>query len=385
MRSTLAWVFFVALGVGCGSGIGGGGDSGTSADASADAGETLDAGLAPDAGLDRDAGPAPDGGSLAPDASLECALAQACDGPLPPFGATRDWRHTTTRLFTILQGDARHRGRDLYLREGEPQWGLAKFTYGLADDDLKDEEVDVFLERDCGGAWESLGTVRTTDDGDHATVLGVEDTGGRVYLDLSSAGVTLPVGRHRLLYVVAGDHSTATQIVEILPAGARFVVTDVDGTQTESETAEWVSLLTGSGPAAQPSGAALLEAFARRGYHLLYLTARPDWLDPRTHQWLADNGYPPGIVHTTLTFTGALNAAAQTFKEEELALLAASFPGGLYVAIGNTDSDIGAYATAGVPPALSWSYQHDPGAIGTRVDDYGTRIAEVEALPPLCR
>jgi hypothetical protein len=368
--TTRALALSLLLTVGCGSGTMSGADGGTSSG--------RDGSTPPDASRPRDAGTFDAG-------PRECPLRAACDADFPAFGETRPWIHTTTRLFTITQGDPRHRGRDLFVPVGAPQWAIAKLAYGLADDDLKDEEVDVYLERDCSGVWEPLGTVRTTDEGDHPTVEGVEDSGGRVFLDLASVGVTLDVGRHRVLFVVAGDHSTATQILEVLPTTSRFVVTDVDGTQTESETAEWGALLTGSGPAAQPDGAALLTAFARRGYHVLYLTARPEWLAPRTHAWLAENGYPPGIVHTTLGLTGALGGQAETFKTNELRALVAAFPGGLYVGIGNTDSDVAAYAAAGLPPERSWIYRHDPGAVGTRVDDYGTRIAEVEALAALCR
>jgi len=280
-------------------------------------------------------------------------------------------------------GAARHRGRDLILREGDPQWALAKFAYGLADDDLKDEDVAVYLLRGCGTTWEELGVVATTQEGVHATVEGVEDTGGRVYLEIPAAQRLGP-GRHRVHFVVRGDHTTADQIIEVLPADARFVVTDVDGTQTESETAEWGAVLTGADPAHNPSGPELMTAYARRGYHVLYLTARPEWLEPRTHEWLLAHGYPQGIVHTTLGLTGATGAPAIEFKQGELEALLARFPGALDDAIGNTDSDTAAYHNVGVPPDRSFLYQYDPGADGTRVDDYATLIPMVEERPALC-
>ncbi len=280
-------------------------------------------------------------------------------------------------------GSARHRGRDLVLREGEAQWALAKFAYGAADDDLKDEDVDLWLDRGCTGAWELLTTETTTRDGDHATVEGVEDTGGRIYWELPPTE-RLPVGRHRIVFVVRGDHTTAEQFIDVLPAGTRIVVSDVDGTQTSSETAAWGSLLTGSGPDPRPYGADVLHQLQARGYHVFYITARPEWLEPRTREWLRDYGYPEGSVHTTLGGTGALGSAAETFKTEELAMLASHMPGSLDWAIGNTDTDVAAYVSAGVSPDRLFTYQYDPGAMGTRVDDYSTLLDDAAAEPIAC-
>lgn len=360
---------------GCGDGDGGvrpdggGPRDATSSDATssdADASTERDAWIEPDASGDR-----------------ECALALACDAAAPDPGPEVDWRHSVATTITTSMGAARHRGRDLILREGDPQWALAKFAYGVADDDLKDEDVAVYLLRGCGTTWEELGVATTTDDEAHPTVEGVEDSGGRVYLEIP-ASLRLGPGRHRIHFVVRGDHSTADQIIEVLPADARFVVTDVDGTQTESETAEWGAVLGGADPGHNPSGPELMTAYARRGYHVLYLTARPDWLSARTHEWLLAHGYPPGIVHTTLGLTGATGSAAITFKQGELEALLTRFPGALDDAIGNTDTDTAAYANVGVPPERSFLYQFDPGADGTRVDDYGTLIPMVEVRPALC-
>jgi hypothetical protein len=335
-----------------------------------DGGSELDAATSPDAPSTADAGP------------RECTLPPACDAPYPDLGPTSPWRHTVSTPITVALGSPRHRGRDLFLREGDPQWALAKFAYGLADDDIQDEDVDIYLDRNCEGTWETLGLATTTNDGDHEPIEGVEDTGGRVYFEIPTA-MRLGPGRHRLLFVVRGDHSTGEQLIDVVPASTRFVVTDVDGTQTESETAAWGSLLTGTGPGSQPHGAEALHAFARRGYVILYLTARPEWLEPRTHAWLDEMGYPPGLVHTTLGGTGATGAPAQTFKTDELAALEARFPGGLAWGIGNTDTDAASYVSAGLPADRIVSYQFD-GAGATRMDDYAELVTIAEALPAIC-
>jgi hypothetical protein len=344
---------------------------------SRDAGGRDDASVAEDAAIELDA-PELDAGL-----PRECPPPPACDAPPPPLPPTTSWRHPIATGFTVAMGAPQHRGRDLWLRVGDPQWALAKFTYGRADDDLKDEDVDVYLLRDCAGTWEMLGTATTTEDGESPPVEGVDDTGGRVYFPIP-AGRELGVGRHRILFVVRGDHTTTDQFVEVLPPDARFVVSDVDGTQTETETAEFAAIFGGADPAHQPSGPELSWALARRGYRVFYLTARPEWLHQRTHEWLDAHGYAPGIVHTTLSGTGAMGSAAQTFKTDELNALLGRFPGSIDYAIGNTDTDIAAYAAVGLPAERVYSYRYDPGAAGTRVDDYGTLIPLADALPAIC-
>lgn len=348
---------------------------------SPDAGPRED-GSAPDAGPFEDGGELDSGTSAADAGEGTCPQPPACDAPVPSLGTMGEWRHTSSRI-TAAIGSPRHRGRDLWLREGDAQWALGKFAYGASDDDVKDEDVDVYLLRGCEGDWEFLGTATTTEDGAHATVEGVEDTGGRVYFELPPAQ-RLGLGRHRLLFVVQADHSTAEQFIEVLPAGARFAITDVDGTQTESENAEFGAIFSGATVTAQPFGAELMSAFAARGYRPFYLTARPDWLQTRTVEWLSENGYPPGVVHTTLGFTGAMGNAAVVFKTGELAALLARFPDSIEVSIGNTATDTTAFSNVGVTPERAWLYRYDPGAMGTRIDDYGAQIPVAQTSPLSC-
>lgn len=348
-------------------------DAADDAPTTADVPATADAPVAADAPAD-----------VAGDAPSSCPAPPACNAAPPPLGATTSWRHLTTRL-TVALGSARHRGRDLLLREGDAQWALAKFAYGLNDDDLNDEDVDIYLLRDCA-RWERLGTAATSrDSAPHAAVEGVADSGGRVYVQIPAAQ-RLGVGWHRLLFVVRGDHTTATQWINVVPATARVVVTDVDGTLTESENAAFTALFTGPPPAANPGGADMLRALVDRGYQVMYLTARPEWLEPTTHQWLTLRGFPRGIVHTTLGLTGALGGAAETFKTEELRALRTRFMRSPDYGFGNTDSDVAAYVAGMVPTAGSFYYRFGGNLRGgARVDDYNTLVPRFRALPAVCR
>ncbi len=346
-------------------------------------GGTGDGGAPDDAAIGSDTEPAGLDAAEAPDAGpTSCPPPPACDATPPDPGARVSWRNAITTPITVAQGAAQHRGRDLFLRESDAQWALAKFAYGLADDDLRGEDVDLWLLRDCT-TWEMLGTATTTNDGDHAPVEGVEDTGGRIYYEIPSDR-RLGLGRHRIHFVVRGDHTVADQSIEVVPDDARFVVTDVDGTLTTSETVAFTALLTGTPPDANPHAAELLWAYAERGYHIWYLTARPEWLGTTTVDWLALRGFPPGIVHTTLSYTGGLGSAAQTFKTDELAAHAARFPASIDALIGNTDTDMAAFQTTGVPSGQAYSYMFDPGAYGTRVDDYGALVSGASSSPLVC-
>ena len=95
-----------------------------------------------------------------------------------------------------------------------------------------------------------------------------------------------------------------------------------------------------------------------------------------------DHGYPPGLVHTTMTFTGSFGNAAIDFKSGELAVVDGRFPDGVRYAIGNTDTDEAGFQNAGVPN--TYLYQFDPTSWGTRIDDYATLVPIAQAAPDVC-
>jgi phosphatidate phosphatase PAH1 len=224
----------------------------------------------------------------------------------------------------------------------------------------------------------------TTKDGEHPTVEGVEDTGGHVYFKIPPDKALGP-GRHRVHMVVKGDLSTTEQFIEVVPKGTPVFVSDVDGTLTTTETEEFSALLTGTLPDVQPGAVDLFKVLVQKGYHPFYLTARPEWLMPRTREFLSKYDFPPGVTHTTLTFTGALGNAAATYKTDELALLAGK---GIVptFGFGNTATDADAYFNAGIEPAANRIFlQFDDAAHGgRRIESYTDLMQEVEALPSLC-
>ncbi|WP_293255365.1 hypothetical protein [Nannocystis sp.] len=278
------------------------------------------------------------------------------------------------------------RGRDMFYVEGQPQWVLAKFTkWGFPiDKDVVGSTVHIFLDRDCAGAWEELGTTVTTDDGEHAIVEGVEDSGGRVYFQIPADKLLGP-GRHRVHMVDEDEWETATAIIDIVPKGAPFFVSDVDGTLTTSENEEAWDFLLDNLPDANPFSAQALGILASKGYRPMYITARPEWLDRRTREFVTMHNFPQGIIHTTTIYEGATGAPAAAYKTGEFAQLKAKGLVPTFV-FGNRDSDALAFDNAGVePPDHRFFFQFtDTMFGGRRIDSYEELLAEFEALPDLC-
>ena len=258
---------------------------------------------------------------------------------------------------------------------------MGKFSYGLIDKDLTEERVDVYVQSNCAGPWELIADAWTTQDGDHPTTIGVEDSGGRVYVPIDPP---LPPGRHRIHMVVRGDLSTSDGIVEVVPAGAPVFISGMDGTLTTYETEEFVELLTGDVSDARPGSAVALTMLAERGYRPMYLTARPEWLVERSREFLEVRGYPPGILHTTTELDGALGDAAVGYKTDELGWV---LDRGFLIewVFGNTDSDAEAYDVSDIQPLDHRVFiEFDDPFGGRRIESYVELLDEFADLPSLC-
>ncbi|MCA9692663.1 MAG: phosphatidylinositol transfer protein [Myxococcales bacterium] len=277
-----------------------------------------------------------------------------------------------------------HRGRDMFYVEGEDQWVLAKFAEaGILDFDLENEEVAIYLLRDCEGPWEFLGMGATTDDGDHPTVEGIEDTGGRLYYQIPEDKKLGP-GRHRIHMILTSDNSRADQYIDVVPPGAPLFVTDVDGTLTTSEFIEFVDLLLGTTPMANAFASQALGILESKGYHPMYVTARPEFLYKRTREFVEVRGFPNGIIHTSLSKDGALGSEAEIFKTDEFSRLADKGLVPTFV-IGNSESDADAYNNAGIMPLdHRIFFQYDDVHGGRTIDSYQELLADFEALPDHC-
>ncbi|MFO0741667.1 MAG: phosphatidylinositol transfer protein [Labilithrix sp.] len=320
-----------------------------------------------------------------------CLPTLECAAPPPPNTHRHFWRHwietpaiVTTDAITGFPAVPNHRGRDLFVNPGAPQTIIAQFAYGLSDVDLEDEDVEIFVQRDCASGWESLGIATTTSGSQpHADVEGISDHGGRIIFEIPKAKELGP-GRHRVRLVVRGDESFTDLFIDVVPPQTPIFVSDVDGTLTSSENIEYAALLVGTIPATHPAAPEALRALADKGYRPLYLTARPEWLVGRTREFLDQHGFPPGIIHTTASLIGpsAYGGAAQ-FKSGDLAQIATK---GLVPAFGfgNKPTDSEAYA---VIPDVShrFFYQIDGEFTGRRIESYEDVLPQLTRLPAVCQ
>jgi hypothetical protein len=261
---------------------------------------------------------------------------------------------------------------------------IAQFAYGLTDVDLEDEDVDIYLQRDCASGWESLGTATTsTGSKPLPDIEGISDHGGRVAFEIP-ADKRLGPGRHRARLVVKGDGSFTDLFIDVVPPQTPIFVSDVDGTLTSSENIEYAALLVGATPGTHPGAPEAFRALVDKGYRPLYLTARPEWLVGRTREFLDAHGFPPGIVHTTSTLVGpsSYGGAAQ-FKTGDLAQVAKH---GLVptFGFGNKDTDSQAYEV--IPdPQRRFFYQITGQYDGRRFESYEELVPTFKGLPAVCQ
>lgn len=280
--------------------------------------------------------------------------------PSSPADAAKAFRHHRSRAVAAL-GSANHRARDVLAVASDAISIDAKIAYGPADKDLADE--DVLIEREGESHWFTLGTARTDHDGRFSW----------------SAGV-FPVGTHRIRLTVVGDGTSTELSVVVVPGGQSIFVSDVDGTLTESETAEFPALLKRKLPEVHPSAAQVFRKLTSKGYVPVYLTARPDWLLPRTRQLLATNEFPPGVVVTERNASGQFGAGAAAFKKKELEALVANGRTKIEWAFGNMPSDAETYAAFVPDPRRRVFYRYTDAAFGgRRIESYADLETE---LPP---
>src|SRR4051812_30651002 len=153
--SSLAWLAVAPLLIACGADSDAAGDDGTSA-------PEINRKPANGDPSNPSAPSTPGGSQPGASGGSTCIAQPACNGAKSPaLGPIRPFTHGVISNLVVAAGAAHHRGRDQILSVGDPQWVIGKITYSAVDKDLKDEDVDIFVERGCGGTWEKLGTVKT--------------------------------------------------------------------------------------------------------------------------------------------------------------------------------------------------------------------------------
>jgi hypothetical protein len=293
---------------------------------------------------------------------------QRCTGRAYTPAPDEAWRHTIATPIITAAGDPNHSAKDTLAKPGVASMLPGKFTYGLISKDLEDEDVLVFLD-DCTG-WRPLGRFTTNSDG-----------------RISAPAPALPTGVYEARFQVAGDQSTTTSFLWVLPAGTHLVVSDIDATLTTSDSQVFYQILDGSYvPLTYPNAVELTKAHEGRGYLMFYMTGRPYWLSAQTRSYLASHGFAVGPLRVTDSNSDILPTESSV-GAYKLANLKSMVEEGLVVdlAYGNATTDIYAYLGAGLSADHVWIIGSHAGEQGTNAvtDDWGARAAEVAALPKI--
>jgi len=171
------------------------------------------------------------------------------------------------------------------------------------------------------------------------------------------------------------------------------VVFDIDETLTIDDE-EWEAQKKDGSydPIARESAAALVNAYAQRGYKIVYLTARAKtWVlggtgegsPAATERWLREHGFPRDPAQTRLIMSEVVvpGAAAQTYKRE--ALLEMIEEGlSFEAAYGNAVTDVGAFADVMIPKSVTFIIGEFAGLDGTVAIAGESWRAHVESYVP---
>ncbi|RZA16960.1 MAG: phosphatidylinositol transfer protein [Proteobacteria bacterium] len=296
----------------------------------------------------RDEGPGTSDISALNSSLPACQLATSCSQALPQLPSPKGFSGLYKKFIT--KGKPLHRGRDIIVVPGAPIWIQAKFSYGIVDADLHKEPIDIYLSQGCSSGFKKIGQAITSNDNDNPAVEDVQDTGGRIYVNLADLGIKdLPIGRHRVVFVVPGDNTTAELYITVVDPRQKIVVSDIDGTLTESELAAAVDVFGGSAKAHQGAPEAL-QVLKNKGYEIIYLTARAEWFGAGTRRWLREHGFPLGTLRTTNSKIGATGQAAIDYKTRELVNFYYATGITPRIALGNKETDVVAYGAVGIAP-----------------------------------
>ena len=267
-----------------------------------------------------------------PPASPSSAASSKCAAPSLDFKPTGDFNHSRSKL-AAKAGEPRHVGVDQLSNPGESTKLRAKFSYGAVRKDLEDETVVFFTRSEPACSYTEVGRTETNDE-------------GWAEVELKSA----PLGIHEVLAVVAADGSRAQATLFTIAPKTKAVVFDVDATLTTSDAEVFEEVLAGKIPDMRPDADKVVNAYAKAGFFVVYLTGRPTALRQKSKDWLAAKGFPESFLRVTDHVREAMPTedGVQKFKQRALDTMKAQ---GLdfVQAYGNAPTDICAYAHAGIP------------------------------------
>lgn len=238
-------------------------------------------------------------------------------------------------------------------------------TQGLFNKPLAGEPVSLWSFDTATEAWQSIGRTETDDSG--------------IY-DLPDTAFVAPNGQPTYA-VLEGDGNCAEHYTYLLPSDSKVVVSDIDGTLTLNDN-EFLLQVSDDAhvPEMMGAGDRMTQAWATKGYPIIYLTARPHLFRNETRVWLRDLGFPTGPV-----ITAADGSDAAAYKTAWLRRMVDDFGWDVVAAYGNASTDIAAYDNAAIPKDHTFIVGDLAGTMGTVAienNDYTAHITAFIAAQP---
>ena len=205
---------------------------------------------------------------------------------------------------------------------------------GLISTPIANENVSLWFYDTTAKAWQDLAT-------------GTTDGGGSYTFDKTN--FEAPPGQP-VYAMLDGDGSCGVHYDYLYPAGTEVAVFDIDGTLTTDNAQVEMELLDETYvPKMNTSANTLTTEWVKKGYPVIYLTARPNAYRAETRAWLTSQGFARGPV---LTENAGL--AADAYKTVWLKRMTQTFGWKIAAAYGNEQTDITAYTAVNVPPAKTF-------------------------------
>jgi hypothetical protein len=213
--------------------------------------------------------------------------------------------------------------------------------------------------------WRSLGRTQTDANGlyEFPDTGFVAANGTAVYAMLEADGDCM-------------DHYTY-----MLPPGSKVVVTDIDGTLTiddEQQFLQWMD--EDYVPVEVGAASEVMQAWADKGYPIVYLSARLHVYRNETRAWLRDQGFPIGPLITEPSL-----GSAAAYKTLWLTRMMQTFGWVPVAAYGNADTDIEAYQNVGIPKAQTFivgPFAGDSGTVPIANLDYSSHLSTYVTAQP---
>jgi phosphatidate phosphatase PAH1 len=170
------------------------------------------------------------------------------------------------------------------------------------------------------------------------------------------------------------DDDSASTGLPSCAASKVAIVTDIDETLTlsDGEFARQLTMEASYDPVARASGPELMQGYADRGFFILYLTARAEvWslstgetARDATDRWLTEHAFPRARSELVLAPDVVVGDATRAYKAGALQEREASGFSYQY-AYGNAQTDIDAYADAGIAKERTYIIGPLAGGSGT--------------------